>query len=166
VGGCEWQKNHQSAACGLVGTKREIMWAVVWWMQWNICVLWDWKTERWAELHEMAPRARPRLPLVLLPFACRDHCTGTSVQQCWSMTTRKWSSGTIKLSRTNKQNTQWLKVGENKEGNLENFFLRAQWPSVLYSAKSTEKWNINEPVTPFYSNHKDWLLSLWLFPLP
>ena len=45
----------------------------------------------------------------------------------------------LKLSRTNKHNTQWLKVGENKEGNLENLFLPAQWPSVLYSAKSTER---------------------------
>ena len=53
--------------------------------------------------------------------------------------------------------------GGDKEGNLENLFLPAQWPSVLYSAKSTErkmKYKRASYSILFYSNHKDWLLSL------
>lgn len=78
-----------------------------------------------------------------------------------TMTTRKWSSGTIKFSRKKQGNTRhssWLRVGENKEGNLENLFLHAQWPSILYSTKSTEIKVKQENETSysiiFYSRHK------------
>jgi hypothetical protein len=87
------------------------------------------------------------------------------------MTTRKWSSGTIKFSRKKQGNTRhsgwlWLRVGENKEGNLENLFLQAQWPSILYSTKSTEIKVKHENEASYsilsilFPAIKDWLLSL------
>jgi hypothetical protein len=119
---------------------------------------------------------RDRVALVLLPLACREgslywqyQCTTVPVHEI--MTTRKWSSGTIKFSRKKQGNTRhsgWLAESggeENKEGNLENLFLQAQWPSILYSTKSTEiKVKQENEASLFHSilfpAIKDWLLSL------
>jgi hypothetical protein len=117
---------------------------------------------------------RARAALVLLPLACREgslywqyQCTTELIHE--TMTTRKWSSGTIKFSRKKQGNTRhsgWLGVGEKRtEGNLENLFLQAQWPSILYSTKSIEiKVKQENEATYsilFYSPRiKDWLLSL------
>jgi hypothetical protein len=90
-------------------------------MNWNICVPWDWEMSRATQMALRAATSAAAISLQagIIVLAVPMHATVLLVHE--PMTTRKWSSGTIKPLKEKKEEeqnkgTEWLAVTMSTSG--------------------------------------------------